>query len=248
MARIGRGYSLKLFLFSLVVLTISACAQRFDEIDERLENVQKRLSSVESRSGGSPAPVDENREALSGQKLADLRAQTASMRNEMSILRGKVEALEYDNKSIADRIDKVSTQWEKRFRELELELKTLKEQPPKESQGREAVSELDLEYREALQAHQNGDFEKAEKLFGEFISKHPKASLVDNALFWMGDGYMARKLFRKAITKFQDLIDRFPKSAKRCEAVERQIICLKELGQEKDAQVFKDAYAGECKN
>jgi tol-pal system protein YbgF len=187
------------------------------------------------------ASAGSDRELLDGQRIADVRSQIAALRNDVTVLRGKMEAVEFENKNINQRMDQMALELEKKGHDKPAEAKPAQ----KTDDTPRALSE-DEEYDAALRAHQEGDFDKSEKLFETFAKKHPKNNLAASALFWMGEGFMAKKAYRKAIVKFQDLIEKHPKSDKRCEAMNRQIVALKELKMDKEANAFVQLRASEC--
>jgi tol-pal system protein YbgF len=163
----------------------------------------------------------------------------------MTILAGKVEALEYETKRISTRVESVAQDSEQKLREINKKKEALA--PPTEGSVQTAGG-ADADFEKALKAHQEGDYPGAERGFEDFLKKHPKHPLASRAIFWMGDGYMAQKLYKKAISKFQDLIDRFPKSDKRCDSMGKQISAFKELKMEKEAKVFSQVRESECKS
>ncbi|MBN8553902.1 MAG: tetratricopeptide repeat protein [Deltaproteobacteria bacterium] len=226
---------MKFFYFILIAGVFAGCAQRLDEFEERTNELQKRISQMEHKSG---LPVGSDRELLDSQKLADVRSQMASMRNDMTVMSGKMEALEYENKNLNQRMDSLALELEKRGAKTE--------GPSVPAAVNPAPQDAESAYHEALKAHQDGDFSKAEKLFEAFVRKYPKNSLAPSALFWIGDGHMAEKSYKKAIVKFQTVIDKYPKSEKRCEAMDKQISCLQALKMEKEASAFQKLYAEQC--
>lgn len=221
-------------IFSMGVL-LGGCAPRMDEIDSRLDNISNRTSALELKSG---MPVGSDQELLRSKKIADVRTQVASLRNDNILLQGRIESLEQGIQSTGSRIDQ-------EVAKLERKLRALKE--TKDTVTHMQGSDFEQEYELALKAHQDGDFDKAEKIFEVFMIKYPKSNLSDNALFWLGEGYFARKMHRSAIVKFQDLIEKFPKSDKRCEAMSRQIDSLTALSLKKEAEAFKRVHSAECK-
>lgn len=233
---------MRVFSFVVVLsLVLTGCAQRLDEVEDRVTDLQKRTSVLETHDGGSTST---DRELLDSQKILDVRSQVTAMRNEISLLSGRVETLEYERKVTTERLDETT-------KELDILKSRLDKISSSSSVSSGESSEAmgpEAEYNEALKAHQDGDFEKAEKLFQSFLSKNPKNSLADNALYWIGDGYMNRKNPKKAIVKFQDLMDKFPKSDKKCDAMSRQIEAFKELKMEKEATAFSQVRATECKH
>lgn len=213
-----------------------ACSQRLDEMDDKISDLQNRARVLEAKTG---APVGTDRELLEGQKLADVRSQLSSLRNEMTVLAGKIEALEYESKRLSNRTESISDDLNSQIRNLQKKANI--EASPVSSNAEDGVFEA------ALKAHQDGKYEEAEKGFDEFLKKNPKHSLAPRAIFWIADGYMNQKMYKKAIAKFQDLIDRFPKSDKRCEAMTKQIQAFKELKMDKEAKVFTQVKDAECK-
>lgn len=226
-------------LFSALTLKLMGCAQRLEEVDERVNSLQKRVAQVENKSSPS---VGSDRELLDGQRIADVKSQLAALRNDVTVLRGKMEAMEFENKALNQRMDQMAIELERRSKDVS---KVEESKPAKSDEAPRALSE-DEEYDQALKAHQEGEFDRAEKLFEAFAKKHPKSNLAASSLFWMGEGFMAKKAYRKAIVKFQDLIEKHPKSDKRCDAMNRQIAALKELKMEKEANAFVQLRASEC--
>ncbi|MDB5038937.1 MAG: domain lipoprotein [Bacteriovoracaceae bacterium] len=227
------------FLAAFFSLVLSGCSQRLDQIDEKIADMQQRTSLIEAKTGG---PIGNDRELLEGQKLADVRSQLTTLRNDVTVLTGKAEALEFENKRISARTDAIA-------QDLEQKLKELSKARPAEARAESTPSgaNVDADYEAGLKAHQDGEYAKAEKLFESFVSKHPKSPLADHAIYWIGDGYMSQKTYKKAIAKFQDLIDRFPKSEKRCDAMSKQIDAFNQLGMKKEAGVFTQVRDSECK-
>ena len=231
-----------LFLASLALVTVNfGCAARLDEVDDRVADLQKRTALLEQKSG---MPIGSDRELLDAQRLADMRTQVAAIRNELTVLSGKVESLEFENKNLSSQVREFGLKSEATQRELNQALKN--QAPAATAAPAIETSESEAQYNEALKYYQDGDFDKAETQFTAFLAKYPKHSLSDNALFWLGEGYMARKMYKSAAAKFQDLIDNHPKSDMRCEAMSNQVKCLSELGMEKEAAAYSKVRDSQC--
>lgn len=227
-----------LFIGSIGSLSLSACAQRMEDLDDKIADIQQRTSVLEAKTGN---PVGTDRELLEGQKLADVRSQLSAIRNDVTVLNGRIEALEFENKRLSARTDQIVQDLEQRFKAKQSEAKAEAQAAAPANPG------TDPEYDAGLKAHQDGEFAKAEKHFEAFLAKQPKSFLSDHAVYWIGDGYMSQKMYKKAIAKFQDLIDRFPKSRKRCDAMGKQILAFKALNMQKEAGVFTQVRDAECK-
>lgn len=221
-------------------LSLQACATRLDDADDRIADLQKRMALVEQKSG---MPIGSDRELLDGQRLADTRTQIAAIQNEVTVLSGKVESVEYETKNLTAMVRELQGKWEAKEREAKRAA-----QESASPSFEEELSAAEVEYNKALKAYQDGEFDSAEKLFSAFVQKYPKHDLADNSLFWIGDGYMSQKMYKNAVGKFQALIERYPKSDMRCEALRNQITCLKALSMDKEAAAFAKVRAAECPN
>ena len=233
---------MRFVVYSIFFTLLAGCAQRFDEVDEKLDAIEKRTGALEVKTGSA---VGSDRDLLQGQKLADVRTQVGSIRNDMTVLAGKIEALEFENKRLTTKTEALSED----LRELQQQIKDNSAAPTTSTSPQAVVAPgvPQADYDKALKAHQDGDFAAAEKLFKSFAAKNPRHPLADNALYWMGEGYMEQKLYKQAVAHFQDLIDRYPKSDKKCEAMGKQIQALKELGMEKESKAFAKMRESECK-
>jgi len=199
-----------------------------------MKDMDERVKTVESKSGG---PIGSDRELLEGRKLADVRTQLAAMKNEITVLTGKVEALEYENKTLKDQVDGIVKEMDRRPTGVAA---------PAAEVPVSAQDSKDAKYREALSAHQSGEFAKSRKLFEEFVKENPRSALSDNAVYWMGESYLIEREYKKALIRFDDLIVKFPNSDKKCDARDRQIECLKALGMEDQVKTFTDLRNSEC--
>lgn len=231
---------MRVYFFCILGLALVGCAQRLDEIDERVVDLEKRAAALEVKTG---SPIGSDRELLQGQKLADVRSQVAALRNELTVMIGRVEALEFESKRLNTRTDAIDQD----LGELSRSLKKPTSNTTPEGGVASPAEPEPSDYDKALKLHQDGEFQKAEKMFLSFVSKNPRNPLSDNALFWVGDGFMNQKMYKQAIASFQDLIDRYPKSDKKCDAISKQIQALKELGMQKEAGLFAKMQQAECK-
>lgn len=224
------------FVLSSLILVATGCAQRLDDYETRLSDLDERTRILESSSG---MPVGSDRQLLEGQRLADVRSQLSAVSNDITVIKGELEAIKFENEALKGRMDNI-------VREVSSTLEEVKEAAY--IKGKSSASNVQTDYDIALRAHQDGDFSKARQLFESFLLKYPKHSLSDNALYWMGDSYIIEKSYKRAIGKFQDLIEKYPKSDKRCDAIGRQITALDALGMKKEAKAFTQVRDAECKS
>jgi tol-pal system protein YbgF len=104
-------------------------------------------------------------------------------------------------------------------------------EPPKEPVAavQEKKPEDVLSYEKALAAYKGGDFEGAIEEFKMLLKEFPKSDRADNAIFWIGESFMALEEFEQAILAYQDVIKKYPKGNKVPNAMIRQADAFLEL-------------------
>ncbi|PIR22081.1 MAG: hypothetical protein COV44_09910 [Deltaproteobacteria bacterium CG11_big_fil_rev_8_21_14_0_20_45_16] len=215
---------------------IAGCAQRLDEFETRLTDLDERSKILESKSG---LPIGSDRELLESRKLADVRTQVTAIKNDHTLLQGKVESIEFENKSLSERVARLEQELDR----LDKKAQAAVVASPTEDKG----SSPDAAYEIALEAHQKGDFSKSRDLFLKFVKENPQHPLADNAVYWIGESYMTEKSYRNALVRFQDLVEKFPNSDKRCDAMSRQVDAFQALGMDEEAKSYGDLRTKECR-
>lgn len=78
-----------------------------------------------------------------------------------------------------------------------------------------------IEYTQPSQLYQKartllleGDLINSAQLFTTFTKQHPKHSLADNAMYWLGECHYSSGQYDKAIKVFKDLVNNYPKAEK----------------------------------
>jgi tol-pal system protein YbgF len=86
-------------------------------------------------------------------------------------------------------------------------------------------------YKFAMNIMKNGDFEKAEIAFKEFVDAHAKHELAGSAQFWYGETFYIRQLYEDAAVAFLDGYQKYPNSPKAPENLLKLGVTLAELGE-----------------
>ncbi|MBN2358706.1 MAG: tol-pal system protein YbgF [Deltaproteobacteria bacterium] len=85
----------------------------------------------------------------------------------------------------------------------------------------------------------SGKYEESRRIMRHFLGKFPDdATLSDNALFWIGEGYFKESSFDKAILTFQEVINKYPRSDKLDAALYKIGRSFEALGLKDDALLF----------
>ena len=98
-----------------------------------------------------------------------------------------------------------------------------------------AQSGARLDYDLAIGHYRAGQYEAAEKAFGDFISRNPKDKLASDAIFFLGESYFQRNRHREAAEQYLKISTNYGRSAKAPEAMLRLGQSLSALGAKEQA-------------
>ncbi len=86
-------------------------------------------------------------------------------------------------------------------------------------------------YQAAFGMLKDGQYDRAIAAFQKFLVAYPASSLAENAQYWLGEAYYVNKAFPDAQSAFQRVIDKYPQSRKRPDALLKIGYCQYELKQ-----------------
>ena len=242
---------------------MTGCAARSDVIvlDDRLASVEGQMEQEKSRLQKYGQAVDSKEQDLRSQS-ARLRVEIESLREQIGILTGRLEEVEYlvreERKNIEDagknkaselgRIQDNLGQYDNRIARIEqyLDMETVRATPvavpsqPKEPStkvDRLAGTEHEM-YSKAKQAFDAGNLEAARDGFQEMLKRYPQSNNADNAQFWIGEIYYQEKWFEKAIVEYQKVIENYPKGNKVKSALLKQGYSFLNIGDKSNARII----------
>jgi tol-pal system protein YbgF len=234
----------------------SACAQ--PQQIELLEREQRRMrnDNVSTRN-----EVESMRSSL-----ADTRANMQQLQREFSALKERIEETRYQVgrqigqssrdgdqrvKDLETRVAKLTEgfkaqEGQLKAREDELrELRKSIQQPtglnvPAETAEISAAENdtVRRDYETAWRALEKKDYRLAVTRFKEFLQKHPKSRLANNAQYWIGESHYALREFDQAILEFDAVRSRYPQGDKVPAALLKQGFAFAELGEKVNARLI----------
>jgi len=144
----------------------------------------------------------------------------------LSILREKVEANRERLTLISQRIDDLETGVNQKWKTLavRLELTAPEGIEPK-------PSEL---YQLAYNDYTRGKYDLAILGFDNYLKKYPETELGASAQYFLGECYLAKKDWEKAVLEYSKVSLRYPKSDKVLMAELKKTIALKELKRDEE--------------
>lgn len=96
-------------------------------------------------------------------------------------------------------------------------------------------------YDRAYTLYHQGRYAETETAFREFLERHPRSELADNANYWVGESQYARGDLRSALRTFQDTVERYPTGNKTADALLKVGQCFEGLGDRDSARAAYDA-------
>jgi tol-pal system protein YbgF len=94
------------------------------------------------------------------------------------------------------------------------------------------------DYEFAFQALERRDYRLAISRFKEFLKRHPKSNLADNAQYWIGESHYGLREFDQAIIEFDAVRRRYPQGEKVPAALLKQGFAFAELGERLNARLL----------
>jgi tol-pal system protein YbgF len=85
-------------------------------------------------------------------------------------------------------------------------------------------------YKEGQEALRAGHHDQAAKIFRELVRRFPDHDLADNAQYWLGECFYARKQFVEALPEFRQVVARYPLGNKAPDALLKLAYCALALG------------------
>lgn len=86
-------------------------------------------------------------------------------------------------------------------------------------------------YQTAFGLLKDSQYDRAIIAFQKFLASFPNSQLADNGQYWLGEAYYVNKSFPEAQAAFQRVVDKYPQSRKRPDALLKIGYCQYELKQ-----------------
>ena len=100
---------------------------------------------------------------------------------------------------------------------------------------RRPPSDPRAEYQRYLDAARAGNHEYAAQGLRSFLDQHPGHELADNAQYWLGETYYARKRYALAAVEFEKVVERYPRGNKLPDALLKIGYCRALAGKRAEA-------------
>ena len=143
----------------------------------------------------------------------ELANQTETLRQEISRLRGQIEALTNEVATLQQRNRDL-------YADLDARLKKMEPSTVAVDGKSVAVDRSELTaYEAALAQFRASDFKGALSSFQQFVARYPQSAYVPVAHYWIGSSHYALKEYKSAIAAQQILVDRYSDSTRAPDAL-----------------------------
>lgn len=205
---------LQLLILVLVISTSTGCLsrQRFSNYGWQLDSLRYYTRRVDSLL------------VVQGTEIAQLRTDLYTKTNELS---QKFDMLN-------SRLGESETQISQLYNKISPTQKAVAD-----SEAMAQVSpETRLLYESAYKNYVKGNYREAIEGFQAYQKASQDGPLVENALYWIGESHAALGQLQKAVNTFQELVSKYPKSARVPTALYRMGIIYEEAKDQKSARFY----------
>lgn len=102
--------------------------------------------------------------------------------------------------------------------------------PPTAAVSAENPQEERIAYERAFNFLKDGRYDLAVAAFKTFVQTYPSGAYADNAQYWLGEANYVQRNFKAALTEFEKVVNNFPSSPKRADAMLKMGYTYQELG------------------
>lgn len=192
-----------------------------DPVLLKLDELERRMQAIER--------------IVQNQSLVNLTQQVGAIERRNDETQGRVETLEHNSETTADRQRQLYVDLDERIQELEQSLRARKSVSVMEggtlSPGQLPVpggSDRD-NYQAAFELLKEQRYEPAGMAFQQFLVTYPDSELADNAQYWLAESHYVTQKFNEALAAFEVVIRDFPQSRKVPDALLKMGYCNYEL-------------------
>ncbi len=194
---------------------------RLDRIETELDRLNTRVDTLTALLGGNVGEHFANQEEFLRSMRADQRAVSAEIEQLVQTLAARVSDSDVHVRRLVAKLDEVNR--------LVTEIVANRDSLALSSSF--DVGDPEKLYHQAYLDFSQGENELARLGFRQYLQLYPKTSLADNALYWIGETFLAEGEQDSALAAFEALEERFPASNKTPAALLKRGILLAARGE-----------------
>lgn len=214
----------KILLVPVTALLLGGCQMMQprgeDPVLAKLTELERRLETIER--------------VVQNQSLVNMTQQVSALERGKDELRGRMETLEHDAETTAERQRQLYADLDARIQDLETSVSA--SGPSVLDGGPLSPGQLPVpegsdrdNYQAAFELLKEQRYEPAAMAFEQFLVSFPDSELADNAQYWLAESHYVTQMFDEALRKFSVVIERHPRSRKVPDALLKMGYCSYEL-------------------
>ena len=194
-----------------------------DPVLVKLTELEQRLATIER--------------VVQSQSLVNMTQQVSSLERRSDEQQGRIEELEHEASTTAERQRDLYIDIDARIQELEAAVQA-SASPNVLEGGALPPGQLPVpggsdrdNYQAAFELLKEQRYEPAARAFEQFLKSYPGSELADNAQYWLAESHYVTQAFGQALGEFEAVITRYPNSRKVPDALLKVGYCNYELKQ-----------------
>jgi len=176
---------------------------------------EQRLQAIEARLAEVTRKAENLNLTAQTQGITKLEAEVRGLRGEVERMRHDLETNEKRARELYQDLDRRLSKVENEGRAARLSMEPKLSQPPPVP----ASQEEEAAYLAVFDKLRGGRYDEAITGFRDLLERWPDGRYADNAWYWMGESYYAKRDYDAALESFRALLARFPASAKAPDAM-----------------------------
>lgn len=225
---------LSLVISSCFFSAAEAADLKVDLLSEKITRIENDLSALQRKvyqTKETPILLPSQSDVSSGESnLEDLYSRVSAQDQVVKDLTAKFEQIEFNQKQLEDRLNKMNADLDVRFNMLSNAKTGASASTSLETKPSDKVA-----YELAYNIMKKGDYKKAEEAFTLFMNDYPKSSLIGNANYWLGETYYARGLLEQAVGIFADGFTKYKKNSKAADNLLKLGLTMNKLNKKTEA-------------
>ncbi len=211
--------------------------EREKELVTDLQQLRLEIQALQLRLKELEAKIAE--EKVIKQKESSKKEEILGNQTRNIVLSNQTEVKKEENKTQEAISKKGSNKTEASENATEVGLKK-EEKEKQQSEQLEKISPLSEAelYQEAYASYRKGDYDRARRLFEEYVSRFPEGKWIGQAYYWIGETYFKQKDYEEAILAYQKLIDLPGWHPQKPSAMLKQAKAFLELGDKEAAKII----------
>lgn len=219
-----------ILMLGVCCLSLGALADTKTEIlQDKVTRMEAELALLQRKLYQTPAQAPVQTSSLPS-NIDDFYTQMDAQNQVVQDLTRKVEQLEFDLKTLGDKLNQINQDVDFRLNELAAQ----KNIPQTSVQVPENTSDKEA-YEAAYALLKTGDYDRAEQAFLKFMADYPTSSYLGNANYWLGESYYARGQYAEAVGLFADGFTKYKDNSKAPDNMLKLGLTMKQLNKKSEA-------------